>query len=127
MHTHDLPGIYTSLALDLEADISWQAPLSVHEDSDTLEGLEGITEDEIDAAFGELEAQTSDITIDPALEMPRRDVEVTQVYDFTKLERVERRVVPMALEDVTVHRQQSAGAQAWDINSILSTKGISSV
>jgi hypothetical protein len=52
-------------------------------------GLEGITEDEIDAAFGELEAQTSDITIDPVLEMPRRDVEVTQVYNFAELERVE--------------------------------------
>jgi hypothetical protein len=91
-------------------------------------GLEGIKEDEINAAFGKLEAQTSDIMIDPVLEMPRRDVEVIQVYNFAELERVERGVVPMAPEeDVTVHRQQSAGAQAWDIVSILSTKGISSV
>ncbi|OAX32925.1 hypothetical protein K503DRAFT_776163 [Rhizopogon vinicolor AM-OR11-026] len=56
MHTRNHGGIDTNFATDLDANFTWTPPLASQSHADNmLEGPESLTEDEVTAAFDEIE------------------------------------------------------------------------
>ena len=100
IHTRNNGGIDTDLATDLDANFARTPPLaSQSQVDDELEGPESLTEDEVAAAFDEIEQCIAEFSsaIDPQLE--GFEILVGKVYDLAELEQVDKGIVPAAFED----------------------------
>jgi hypothetical protein len=91
MHARNHGSIDTNLATYLEANFAWAPPLaSQSRADDMLEGPEGLTEDEVAAAFDEIErhiAESPGSAIDTKL--GRYEILAGRIYDFAELEQVD--------------------------------------
>lgn len=126
MHSRQGPGINTNMAEELEATFAWVPPLSAaatHAD-DYLEGPESISFDELDEAFKQLEGT---VLGEETVDLDGQEVLEGEVYDFEELERVDRGLVPTAVElDVPVIGNDLEMG-TWDVNHIMSSGGVSSL
>ena len=129
MHTRKDPGVDVQLATDLETNFTWTPPLATNRfvNGGDLEGPEGISEEDIDAAFAELEEQnrnSEETAIDPWLD--GHEITAGKVYDFAELDHVDKGIVPATFnEDMDQIGTESASG-SWDIQSLLVLKGVSS-
>ncbi|KAG1796726.1 uncharacterized protein HD556DRAFT_1431303 [Suillus plorans] len=111
---------------DLDANFAWTPPLaSQSQVDDKLEGPESLTEDEVAAAFDEIEQRIAEFptTIDPQLE--GFEILVGHVYDLVELEQVDKCITPAAFKDDV----QQVGCDledgvSWDVQSLLTMKGV---
>ncbi|KAG2368156.1 hypothetical protein BDR07DRAFT_1478483 [Suillus spraguei] len=93
-----------------------------------LEGPESLTEDEGAAAFDEIEQRIAEfsLVIDPQLEGFK--IVVGNVYDLAELERVDKKFIPATFEDdVQQVGSDSEDGLSWDVQSLLTMKGVSSM
>ena len=126
MHTRNEIGINVDLVSDLETNFTWTPPLatSTQQTEVSLEGPEGITDDDIDTAFADLEKRSPDTSVlDPEIE--GAEIEAGKVYDFDEFARVENGVVPTRFEDDVRVVVPASGDTNWNIDSVLSANGIS--
>ena len=125
MHTHNKPGINVDLAMDIKTNLTWKSPLTTKESDVSLEGPESITDEELEAAFAELEQGPTDGNVlDPEIEGD--EIEAGKVYDLEEFARVENGVVPSAFEEDVQVIVPPSGDTNWDINTLLLSKGVSS-
>ena len=129
MHTCKDPGVDVQLATDLETNFTWTPPLATNGfvNSGDLEGPEGISEEDIDAAFAELEEQnrnSEETAIDPRLD--GHEITAGKVYDFAELDRVDKGIVPATFNEDTDQIGTESASGSWDIQSLLVSKGVSS-
>ena len=127
MHTRKDGRIDVDLAKDLETNFTWTPPLAtnVSANSADLEGPESISEEEIEAAFAELEQLnrgTQEAALDPQLD--GQVISVGKVYDFVELDRVDKGLVPTAFEDDNDQIGTESASGSWDIQSMLISKGV---
>ncbi|KAI0082438.1 hypothetical protein K474DRAFT_1731580 [Panus rudis PR-1116 ss-1] len=132
MHTRDLPGINTTTATDLNDTFTIQPPLQVAataEEDEELLGPEGISEEDIDRYFKEMNAKEREaegegsLPIDPALE--DEAAEVNEVYSFDELEKVDKGIVPTSFEEsVRVVDPNAQGDVPWSVEQLLLSQGI---
>jgi hypothetical protein len=123
MHTRDQPGIDTELVGDLNANFTWKAPLAASTNDDLL-GPEGVTAEDIDAAFDELEKNSADATpIDPVLE--GEQIEVAKYYDLEALEHIDQGLVPVAEQGDIEMLVPVSDQTGWDAGALLLAQGIS--
>lgn len=94
---------------------------------DRLEGPESLTEDEVAAAFDEIEQRIAEFpsAIDSQLE--GYEILAGEVYDLAELEQVDG-IIPAAFKDDV----QQVGSDleddlSWDVQSLLTMKGVSSM
>ena len=126
MHTCNKPGLNIDLSADLETNFTWTPPLAAWQTKISLEGPEAITDEELEAAFAELEqrnstdAQTLDLVIEGD------EIEAGRVYDLDEFARVEKGVIPSTFEDDVEVVVPALGDTNWDIDTILLSKGVSS-
>ncbi|KAG2362575.1 hypothetical protein BDR07DRAFT_1580225 [Suillus spraguei] len=101
------------LAMDPDTNFTWTPPL--------LEGPESLTEDEIEQCIAELP-----LVIDPQLE--GYEILAGKVYDLAELEQVDKGIMPGAFKD-NVHQVESDLEDdiSWDVQSLLTMKGVSSM
>ena len=130
MHTRNHDGIDTNLATDLDANFTWTPPLASQSHADDmLEGPESLTEDEVAAAFDEIEqriAESPGSAIDPQL--GGHEILAGRIYDFAELEQVDKGIVSGAFEDdVQQVGSISEDGVSWDVQSLLTLKGVSSL
>jgi hypothetical protein len=128
MHTRKDPGVDVQLATDLKTNFTWTPPLATNGfvNGGDLEGAEGISEEDIDAAFAELEEQnrnSEEAVIDPQLD--GHEITAGNVYDFTELDRVDKGIVPATFDEDTDQIGTESASGSWDIQSLLVSKGVS--
>jgi hypothetical protein len=71
--------------------------LSTQQNADSLEGPKGITNEDIEEAFGELDQCSADASpLDPAIE--GHEIDAAKEYDFDELEWVNKGLVPTVFE-----------------------------
>ncbi|KAG2067983.1 hypothetical protein BDR04DRAFT_1158485 [Suillus decipiens] len=129
MHTQNNGGIDMDLAMNLDTNFAWTPPLvSQSQADDKLEGPESLTEDEVAVAFDEIEQCIAELpsVIDPQLE--GYEILVGKVYDLAELEQVDKGIMPAAFEDDV----QQVGFDledniSWDVQSLLTIKGVLSM
>ena len=113
MHTHKDRGINVDLTTDIAANYTWKPPLATQQNDDSLEGPEGITDEDIEEAFAELDQHSvGEGTLDPEIE--GHEIDAAKEYDFDEFEWVNRGLVPTAFE-VEVVVPASSGNINWDI------------
>ncbi|KAG2368985.1 hypothetical protein BDR07DRAFT_1348777 [Suillus spraguei] len=125
MHTRNNGGIDMDLATDLDAHFAWTPPLA---SQSQLEGPESLTEDEVAAAFDEIEQRIAEFSsvIDAQLEGFK--IVVGNVYDLAELEQVDKGIIPATFEDdVQQVGSDSVDGLSWDVQSLLTMKGVSSM
>jgi len=115
------------LAKDLETGFTWTPPLATNISANNadLEGPEGISDEEIEAAFAELEQQnrgTQEHALDPQLD--GQEISAGKVYDFVELDRVDKGLVPAAFEEDNDQIGTDSASGSWDIQSMLMSKGV---
>jgi len=119
MHTQADGGINVERAEDLIQAFNW-TPLPANFNTD-LEGLEELTEEEIDAEFDKLAEQLptgegNGITSDVPLE---------QVSDITDLDNIRAGSTPLSIDDeITAVTEASDSNEKWDANSLIRSLGI---
>ena|ERR1700735_61175 len=124
MHTHNEPSVNVDLATDIETNFTWKLPLTTKESDVSLEGPESITDEELEAAFAELEQGPTDGNVlDPEIE---DEIEAGKVYDLKEFTRVKNGVVPSAFEEDVQVIVPASGDTNWNINTLLLSKGVSS-
>ena len=124
MHTHNKPGINVDLAMDIKTNFTWKSSLTTKESDVSLEGPESITDEELEAAFAELEQGPTDGNVlDPEIE---DEIEAGKVYDLKEFTRVKNGVVPSAFEEDVQVIVPASGDTNWNINTLLLSKGVSS-
>ncbi|KAI0924861.1 hypothetical protein AcW2_005617 [Taiwanofungus camphoratus] len=127
MHTHETTGIDINLTNDLEESFVWRPPLAVHEEPDVLKGPEGVSMEDIDAAFDKLAQRTIDqnvLPIDPQLE--GENIAAGHIYSFDELEKIDAGVAPTSFNNEIQLRVGQSANVVWDVASVLVSKGISS-
>ena len=126
MHTRNEPGLNIDLSADLETNFTWTPPLAAQQTEISLDSLEAITDEELEAAFAELEQRDSTDArrLDPVIEGD--EIEAGRVYDLDEFARVEKGVVPSTFEDDVEVVVPALGDTNWDIDTILLSKGVSS-
>jgi hypothetical protein len=123
-------GIDTELAVDIEKNFTWTPPLAVQtsDNDDILAGPEGITPEEIEAAFDELERENvanGATVVD--FQLDGQEILAGKVYDFEELESVDKGIAPATFnDDVQVIGSDSEDDLSWDPQSMLIAKGVSS-
>jgi hypothetical protein len=124
MHTCEGGGINVGLAADILQNFTWTPPLAPQSDNN-LEGPEAITDEDIEAAFTDIEWRDVETrsNIDPIIEGSK--VEAAKVYDLEVLTQVEKGLAPGAFNDKIRVVDMTAGATNWDISSLLRAKGVS--
>lgn len=126
MHTQNNGGIDTDLTMDLSANFTWTPPLaSQRQVDDELEGPESLTEEEVAAAFDEIEQHIAEFlsAIDPQLE--GYEILVGKVYDIAELEQVDKGIVPVGFkDDIQQVGSDSEDGLSWDVQSLLTMKGV---
>ena len=126
MHTGKEPGLNVDLSADLETNFTWTLPLAAQQTEISLEGPEAITDEELEAAFAELEQLdlTDARTLDPVIEGNK--IEAGRVYDLDEFARVEKGVILSTFEDDVEVVVPASEDTNWDIDTILLSKGVSS-
>ena len=126
MHTGKELGLNVDLSADLKTNFTWTPPLAARQTKISLEGLEAITDKELEAAFVELEQRNSTDarTLDPVIEGNK--IEAGKVYDLDEFARVEKGVIPSTFEDDVEVVVPASEDTNWDIDTILLSKGVSS-
>jgi hypothetical protein len=126
MDTRTNRGINVDLATNIQHNFTWTPPLALPSRGNDLEGLESITDEDIEAAFAEIEQRGGGgaANIDPVIE--GAEIEAAKVYDFEEFEWVEKGVVPRSFKDEVQVIAPGAGAVDWDINFLLLARGVSS-
>ena len=126
MHTRNEPGLNIDLSADLETNFTWTPPLAARQTEISLDGPEAITDEELEAAFAELEQRDSTDArrLDPVIEGD--EIEAGRVYDLDEFARVEKGVIPSTFEDDVEVVVPASGDTNWDIDTILLSKGVSS-
>ncbi|KAG2072378.1 hypothetical protein BDR04DRAFT_1096589, partial [Suillus decipiens] len=79
--------------MDLDTYFAWTPPLvSQSQADDELEGPESLTEDEVAAAFDEIEQRIAKLlsVIDPQLEIEGYEISAGKVDDLAELEQVDK-------------------------------------
>ena len=133
MHTQPSPGIDTELAADLERTFSWVPPLATDSCSpdDYLAGPELIMDEELAAAFDELEHKKVEAgsAVDPIAQLD--DSSFPRVFDgnlyaWDELDQVDKGLVPQGFrEEVTVlETASSEGTTSWDVSSLMLSEGL---
>lgn len=122
MHTRNEKGINIELAKDLEENFTSKPPF----DDEDIQDTEGISPDEIDKAFEELEKQLDDernTASFPSTMSQRADVLQGQVYNMDELERIEQGLIPATdIEELDVIG--SADEDGWNVEGLMSSKGL---
>jgi hypothetical protein len=91
---------------------------------DFLAGPESIGLDEIDEVFDALEKEKQ---ASQAHDVDGAEVLQGGVYNFEELDHIDEGHAPHAVdEDVTMLRGSSSSAGTWDVDAIMSSKGVSS-
>ena len=126
MHTHTENGIDITLANELGTTFAWVPPLVTeagHPD-DYFAGQESISLEEINEAFNKLEKEKQ---ASQPHDVDGAEVLEGQVYVFQELDRIDEGRAPHAVdEDVTMLWGGSSSAGSWDLDAILTLKGVSS-
>ncbi|KAG2352313.1 hypothetical protein BDR07DRAFT_1438191, partial [Suillus spraguei] len=94
MHTRNNGGIDTDLVMNLDTNFAWTSPLeSQSQADDGLEGTESLTDDEVAAAFDEIEQHIAEFpsAIEPQLE--GYEILVGKVYDLAEPEQVDKGII----------------------------------
>lgn len=119
MHTQADGGINVERAEDLIQAYNW-TPLPANFNSD-LEGLEEITEEEIDAEFDKLDKQLPTGEGDGIT----ADVPLEQVFDITDLDNIRAGSTPLSIDDeITAVTDTSDSNDKWDANSLIRSLGV---
>ena len=133
MHTQPTPGIDTELAADLERTFSWVPPLATdsRDPDDYLAGPESITDEELVAAFDELEREKVEAgsAVDPIAQSDDSSfpwVLDGNLYAWDELDRVDKGLVPRGFrEEVTaLETASSEGTTSWDVSSLMLSEGL---
>ena len=127
MHTRAEKGIHVDLANELEMTFAWVPPLAAHAEhpDDYLAGPESISVDEIDTAFDELEKEK---VAAPHNDVDGGEVLEGEIYNFAELDRIDEGLAPRAFEeDVSTLRGGSGGGSTWDVDALMSARGVSSL
>jgi hypothetical protein len=121
MHTRTESGINVDLVNDLNKTFTWTPPFSLQSDNDDdlLAGPEGLTLDDIDAAFEELEDELrkekealGDQDVDGG------EILEGGIYDFAELAKIDAGEAPKpANEDIEVIG--SADNDDWDVDMMV--------
>ncbi|KAF6759090.1 ribonuclease H-like domain-containing protein [Ephemerocybe angulata] len=123
MHTRDEPGINADLADDLTATFTWTPPFAAPSDNDLepIGGLELITEEEIEEAFGtvtkQITAERAEAGGEPK-DPDGHEVLEGRVYSWDALEKVDAGLLPMT-EDEELTIVGSGEGGDWDIDNLL--------
>ncbi|EJF63824.1 hypothetical protein DICSQDRAFT_145296 [Dichomitus squalens LYAD-421 SS1] len=114
MHTRPESGIDTELAADLDEDFTWVPPLTIaREPSEALEGPEDTDLDDLEKAFKEFEEELRNRDLNS-------EVLEGELYDFEELEKVDKNVIPVAVEEeitVLVGGEAEQG-DTWTIEDV---------
>ncbi|KAF9231857.1 hypothetical protein BU15DRAFT_90811 [Melanogaster broomeanus] len=121
MHTRKEPGINMEVVEDLNENFTWLPPLSALSDDD-LAGPETISVDDVDAEFAALEQQKVGELLDTGVD--GMEVLEGNVYDFDELARVDEGIVPRGVDDEIVEVDYEGDDGGWDINALMSTRGL---
>ena len=119
MHTQADGGINVERAEDLIRAFNW-TPLQANFNSD-LEGLEELTEEEIDAEFDKLSDQL------PTGEGNgiNADVPLEQVFDITDLDNIRAGSTPLSIDDeITAVTEATNSNDKWYANSLMRSLGV---
>jgi hypothetical protein len=117
------------LAQNLKKEFTVTTPLELStkaDKMDTMQGLEDTTEEELMAAFDELENEMAMAGAPPSESLKEQEIAVDAVYSFAELEQVDKGVVPTAFEDDIHPVADSCDSVDWDVEAMLKTKGLSS-
>ncbi|KAI6143116.1 hypothetical protein BKA82DRAFT_29649 [Pisolithus tinctorius] len=99
-------------------------------DDDYLTGPELITDDDVAEAFDDLEPQRVEAVMAgdlPAYEGLKQQVLQGMVYSWEELEHVEMGLPPTGFHvDVSAIQQASGSTVGWDIDSMMSSEGLTS-
>ena len=120
--TRNEPGLNIDLSADLKTNFTWTPPLAARQTEISLEGPEAITDEELEAAFAELEQRDSTDARRLDLVIEGDKIEAGRVYDLDEFARVEKGVIPSTFEDDVEVVVPALG----DIDTILLSKGVSS-
>ncbi|KAJ3501877.1 hypothetical protein NMY22_g18775 [Coprinellus aureogranulatus] len=129
MHTRDAPGIDVNLVEDIKANFTFESPDSGStnpvnlENESPLRGLEDITEEEIEAAYGDLAREKPNPT-QTIMEREGRSINVDEAFDMAEFERIEKGEADSMVENNIIEVDPSTGEQIWSIESILASKGL---
>ena len=120
MHTRAEPGIDVALATDISTNFMWMPPLvGTTDDDDIMQGPEGLTGDEIDAAFDELEREATLAGGNLVADINASNIGVDRTYNLAALDLIERGVGPtVAVDDVQMHEVASTAA-GWNASTLL--------
>ncbi|KAF9230404.1 hypothetical protein BU15DRAFT_83675 [Melanogaster broomeanus] len=121
MHTRKEPGINMEVVEDLNENFTWLPPLSALSDDD-LAGPETISVDDVDAEFAALERQKVGELLDTGVD--GMEVLEGNVYDFDELARVDEGIVPRGVDDEIVEVDYEGDDGGWDIDALMSTRGL---
>jgi hypothetical protein len=118
------------LATDLNTNFTWTPPLaSISRFDNTLKEPESITESEVAASFDEIEQHMQESptsVIDPQLD--GQEILAGKVYDFVELEQVDKGIAPTSFkDDVQQVGFDSNDGTSWDVQSLLTMRGVSSL
>jgi len=106
---------------------TWIPPLTAHAEhpDDYLAGPESISVDEIDAAFDELEKEKVAALHD---DVDGGEVLEGEIYNFAELDQIDGGLAPHAFEeDVSTLQGGSGGGSTWDVDALMSARGVSSL
>jgi len=126
MHTHTENGIDITLTNELGTTFAWVPPLvtEARHPDDYFTGQESISLEEIDEAFNELEKEKQ---ASQPHDVDGAEVLEGQVYAFQELDCIiDEGCAPHAVEDVTMLWGGSSSAGSWDVDAIMTLKGVSS-
>ena len=119
MHTQADGGINVERAEDLIRAFNW-TPLPANFNSD-LEGLEELTEEEIDAEFDKLADQLPTGEGDGI----NADVPLEQVFDITDLDNIRAGSTPLSIDnEITAVTEATNSNDKWDANSLMRSLGV---
>ena len=89
------------------------------DNDDIMQGPEGLTGDEIDTVFDELEREAVLAVGDLAVDIDVSDIGVDKTYDLAALDLIERGVGPtVTVDDVQMHKVAST-AVGWNASTLL--------
>ncbi|KAJ3539928.1 hypothetical protein NMY22_g4510 [Coprinellus aureogranulatus] len=121
MHTAAESGVNKDLVDDLEATFTWTPPFSAPNPNPDVPmgGLEEITEEEIEEAFGSVEKSIREERDSGSAKDPDGcEVLEGRVYNFEALDRVDKGLIPAA-EDEETTLVGSGDEEEWTVDSVM--------
>ncbi|TBU61106.1 hypothetical protein BD310DRAFT_921492 [Dichomitus squalens] len=133
MHTRPESGIDTELAEDLERNFTWVPPMTIEgaEGEVSLEGPESTSVEDLEKAFKEFEeqlaAERGQDQVEGAGSDSQQSGEVLkgEVYNFEELDKVDKGVIPMAVEEeVQIIGDGGDNGAGWTVAQLTGRAGI---